>query len=245
MLVHENTYRGWGVAAWIHRARLRTLLRLLRTLPLGPKGHLGDFGCSNGFILMELQRAVLAGGGWRFTGLDHSHDLLALAEAKGLPNTAFHHIDLNTPDDRFEGAFDLVTCLETLEHVGNLPQAVRTVLRAASPGGGIIVVGVPNETGLPGLAKFLARPLVQRAPYGDFFQGRSRREYARELLLHRRIEKWRGGGAVGWGPHLGFDYRWLDELLAQGDGRDGRYEVRAKVATPAGFNRLTVIERLA
>ena len=65
---HEQSYRGFSPRALVHRARLGELVRVIRSLPLGDTGRLGDFGCSNGFILAELRARDVLPAAWEFWG---------------------------------------------------------------------------------------------------------------------------------------------------------------------------------
>ena len=211
MLIHESTYRPEaGFASRIHRARLDREIEVLNELKLPKVGRLADFGCSNGFLLETIQRDVSAVTEWEFVGFDRQRDLLALAEARGLPRTTFRQLDLNSTTD--VGQYDLVTCFETLEHVGDFQTAVRGLLRACADGGHL-VISVPYEIGIPGLAKFLGRMVLRKNAYRDFFDNRSKFRYFMTLLLGRRTDVFREPPQEAWGPHLGFDNSVFESFL--------------------------------
>jgi len=201
-IVHEDSYRG--IRGVSHRSRLTKLVRLLRELDLPTTGAAIDFGCSNGFIIETLRFAGVPSGDWTFVGLDHSDDLLSLARAKGLQGVRFDRIDLNSTCDDFVAEFDLVMCLETLEHVGDYRAAVRTLEHVCKPGGQI-VISVPYEKGFPGIAKYFGRKLIHRNAYEDFFDGKSEIAYLWKLISGGSIDGFRDPPRKGWGPHLGFD----------------------------------------
>ncbi|MBD3243093.1 MAG: methyltransferase domain-containing protein [Chitinivibrionales bacterium] len=205
--VHERSYKGLMPVASLHRTRLRALLGSLSALSSPPESW-ADFGCSNGFIMQR----VLTELQWSpptLYGFDHSSRLLQQAQAKGIPNANFREFDLNRSHET-ESLFDLVTCFETLEHTGDCRAAFDNLVRHTKPGGRL-VVSVPNEIGLIGLTKFLARPLARRAPYKNFFNDSNAVAYALALVAGRRISSFRMPPRKGWAPHLGFDYR---DLLA-------------------------------
>lgn len=242
-LVHENTYNGVGPASFIHRRRLRRTTRLFDQLEMPEKGMLADFGCSNGFILSVLQAEVFKQKPWRFVGFDRSERLLRLAEAKNLRNTEFHRFDLNDRSDAWRDRFDIVSCLETLEHVGNYRNAVVN-LYGACKAGGKIVVSIPNERGLPGLVKYVARPMVRKRPYGDFFEGKSRLEYVWRLVSYGDIESFRNSPSNGWGPHLGFDSKRFAEFLHEALLGTGKCRLLSSEASASMFNHFYLLQKV-
>lgn len=233
--VHEESYRGRGLRSAFHRRRLREYERALRALELAGAGRLADFGCSNGFVLKTLQETVFLRRDWSFAGFDHAGELLDLARDRGLAKTEFHFVELNTPQRQIRPEFDVVTCFETLEHTGDFRNAVRNLSRAVKPGG-YLVISVPNEVGMPGLAKFLVRGLVKREAYGDFFEGKSRLDYGWRLLTRRRIDGYRDDpNRKGWGPHLGFDRRVFESFLRSALLKSGEFNLIKRRFTVGGF----------
>ena len=95
MVVHEQTYNGYGISAFIHRKRLNQLYNLFKKVDFKQSGKLADFGCSNGHVISLLQRDFFNNKPWKFYGFDHSTRLLELAKAKNLKDTQFYFFDLN------------------------------------------------------------------------------------------------------------------------------------------------------
>lgn len=236
VFVHEDSYKG--LKGLSHRSRLNTLLRILRKLDFPRTGKLGDFGCSNGFIIETLQAHQLPGPDWHFYGFDHHEDLLSNARLKTLRNVEFKTIDLNVAQD-FDEQFDLVMCLETLEHVGSYTTALESLLRACKPGG-LIVISVPREKGLPGLAKFAARLALYNNPYGNFFEGKSQIQYCMALLLGKRIDHFRTPPRSGWAPHLGFDNEVFESNLRD---KFRQHHLELKLTNFFGFNVFYVFRK--
>lgn len=209
MVVHERSYRGIHPFSFFHRLRLRRIVKATRSLSLPPDSAIADFGCSNGFFFAELLQAMPEAGSFNLFGFDHSAELLAAARSRNIDNAVFDYVDLNEPpgDRRSERQFDLVACFETLEHVGNVANAIESLLAACKPGGALLI-SAPNEVGLPGLLKYAARKVVRRRPYEGFFRGQqSEAWYVWALLTGRSITAFRDPAADGYGPHLGFDWR--------------------------------------
>ena len=205
-IFHEKSYQGFGLAPLVHRSRLRRILRLVDQLDLPDRGSLADVGCSNGFILSQLKEHVLSGKDYALFGFDHSDELLGGARNKNIDGASFHQLDLNEIYTSWLDRFDVITCFETLEHVGNYRHAMQNIYSMCRPHG-TIVLSIPNERGLPGLLKYLARKLLRRDSYGEFFARQSELDYVRRLLLNLPIDSFREVGAPGWGPHLGFDWQ--------------------------------------
>ncbi len=163
-IVHEATYKKKRAEAFIHNNRLKIILRVFtKHLPAQQETNWVDFGCSNGFICSEIVKT----GNFNFSsilGYDHARHLLEKARARGIANAAFRFIDLNEINE-FEKQFNLVTCFETLEHVGDYKTAFVN-LQNALDDDGTMIIAIPNETGFLGIVKFLARYVLRRRPYG-------------------------------------------------------------------------------
>ena len=243
---HGETYRGLNPAAFLHRARLRSILGTLSRLDLGDSGRLADFGCSDGFILEHIRSSVIPGDAWAVHGFDVNTNLLEMAERRSIPGATFGEVDLNHDVEQgdWDEQFEVVTCFESFEHMGDYRAGLRNVCRACKPGG-LLVFTVPNECGLPGLAKFYGRKLIDRDPYAQFFPDRAReRAYVRALLTGGELEPFREPPRKGWGPHLGFDLRSFDRFLEQSFVEPGRYQIVERRRTGMGFGRLYVLRRV-
>ena len=184
--------------------RLRTIVRTLRARLNTPPRNYADFGCSNGFITNQIVELL---GVFDATGYDYSDNVLV---GPGLyPKIRFERLDLNIVHDNLDH-YELVTCFETLEHVGNIASAVQNICQSRGPDG-VILVSVPIEIGWIGLAKYIVKRLFFRYELpllcNDF-------KYIAALLRGERISRYRKTEA-GYGTHFGFDYRDVDELLAR------------------------------
>ena len=216
MVVHEKSYKGMRLSSMIHRARLRRLLEVVRSLSIPAAAKIADFGCSNGFFFAELRSSIPEARSMHLFGFDHSRELLEAARSRELQNAAFDYVDLNAEPAKSHPTFDVVTCFETLEHVGNIQNAIDRLL-ASCKRSGTIVISVPNEIGLPGLVKYVGRRVLRRKPYGSFFDDQSELQYVWYLISGRPITTFRNSDARGWGPHLGFDWRVVENYLIGSD----------------------------
>ena len=107
---------------------LRSLARYRET------GRFLDVGCGGGF-LVEAARDL----GWRAEGVEPSRPAVAFGRSLGLD------LHLGTLDDHaFDaGAYDLITMMEVIEHVGDPVSLVRGAARLLRPGGALYLT-TPN-----------------------------------------------------------------------------------------------------
>jgi SAM-dependent methyltransferase len=145
-------------------------------------------------------------------GFDHSDELLAEAR-KSYGNIRFLRTNLNEVVE-WPRRYDLISCLETLEHVGDLRCAIRNLSDALAPGG-LLLISVPVEIGFWGTAKFLAKRSL----------GYSLKElpghpsswlYLRKLLSGAPMSGLRDVRS-GWSTHFGFDYRDVESEIRRCD----------------------------
>lgn len=243
MWTHEMSYQGWGIRPRIHRARLATIFSLFEGFDLPPRGRMADFGCSNGFILGELQERFFQDKEWEFHGYDHAAPLIQAARERRLSHTHFDTIDMTLPLEELHAHFDLVMCLETLEHTSDAHAALMNLYHVTRPGG-TLLVSVPNEKGAQGLVKLVSRPLMYKDPYGDFFAGKSRLKYVWHLLSDRPIDSFRGHSPDGWGPHLGFDWKVFEAFLHRELVDTGRCELVRRTSSFLDFNLFYQLRRV-
>jgi 2-polyprenyl-6-hydroxyphenyl methylase/3-demethylubiquinone-9 3-methyltransferase len=92
-----------------------------------------DVGCGGGILAEALARQ-----GARVTGIDLSEASLEVARqhaaAQGL-EIDYRYENIEQIAEREPGGFDVVTCMEMLEHVPNPAQVVAACARALKPGG--------------------------------------------------------------------------------------------------------------
>jgi 2-polyprenyl-6-hydroxyphenyl methylase/3-demethylubiquinone-9 3-methyltransferase len=106
--------------------------------PLDGKTAL-DVGCGAGLLAEPLARL-----GAKVTGIDAAPELIAVArahaEAQGLV------IDyLPLPVEQVGGTYELVTCLEVIEHVAEPLAFLRALVDRLAPGG-LLILSTPNRT---------------------------------------------------------------------------------------------------
>jgi 2-polyprenyl-6-hydroxyphenyl methylase/3-demethylubiquinone-9 3-methyltransferase len=95
--------------------------------------HVIDIGCGGGVLAEPLTRL-----GARVTGVDLAEDLLGIAAEharnQGL-DIDYRYISAEDLADQEPGHYDVVTCMEVLEHVPRPKELVRTCAQLLKPGG--------------------------------------------------------------------------------------------------------------
>ncbi|MFT6820073.1 MAG: SAM-dependent methyltransferase [Myxococcota bacterium] len=243
MWTHEQSYQGLSLRAQVHRSRLKMIEQLFEQMSPPQSGKMADFGCSDAYILSILQEQVFQGKDWDFCGFDHAESSLTAGRKRGLARTELNAVDITKRLTEYDQKFDITMCLETLEHTSNAHEGLLTLHQVTRPGG-TIFVSIPNETGIQGLVKLLARPLYGRNPHGDFFEGQSRRRYVWHLLTGRRIDVFRGERPDGWGPHLGFDHRVFEKFMQEQLIDTGLCRLKLKTTSFFDFNLFYLLERI-
>ncbi len=106
--------------------------------PLAGKTAL-DVGCGAGLLAEPLSRL-----GAQVTGIDASPEVIAVAQAHAIRQAlsiSYRAADLYL----LEGQFDLITCMEVIEHVADYPLFLKTCAALAAPGG-VVILSTINRT---------------------------------------------------------------------------------------------------
>lgn len=99
-----------------------------------------DVGCGAGLLAEPLARL-----GAKVTAIDASPDVIAVARSHAA--TAGLEIDYRVGDVQdLQGAFDLVTSMEVIEHVADPAAFLKALAKRLAPGG-LLVLSTPNATG--------------------------------------------------------------------------------------------------
>jgi len=226
----KQLYGGAWLIMWSHRRRFL----LARRLAAGFRGRrLLDYGCGDGTFL-----AMTCGGPnapAESVGAENSDALVNDCRTRlgGRAGLSFVTVaDLAGAES--DGRFDVVFCMEVLEHVVDREPVFDLWERLLSQGGEL-VISVPNETG-PALAvKQTARRLAGWCGVGDYPGSAPYTwlEFARGLFAGRRPHITRpvhpGGDVAAFHCHKGFNWRALRDELVQ------RWQLVRIYRSPAPF----------
>ena len=203
--------------AWSHGSRFRLAARLAAEAAAG--GRLLDYGCGDGTFI-GLTHGTFA----EAVGCDIDAAQLAQCRRRlgNLEGVRFVHID-ELADSGQRGAFDVVMCMEVLEHCVDAERAsVLDVLARVVSGSGRVIISVPIEIGPALLGKQLFRAIAAWRGQGDYQHREtySPRELmaavlARPRLARAEYEVETPSGRMRYCGHKGFDWRILEKELVR------------------------------
>lgn len=206
---HYNYLRP-GLIQNLKRSRFEKSLALAK--PHMGQGAALDFGCADGILLPSLARYFD-----QVVGVDHDPSCMSVAQAlidaiplKNVKLINNAGMSLESLRQQISDRFQVTFILETLEHVGSLPDLyeskarfVKEIFSFMDPQG-VVIASVPRMVGLPFLAKYLVQTSLriptEKHKFGDLMR-------SSVLCDTSRIESgWTGG-------HYGFNHLRLTEAL--------------------------------
>jgi SAM-dependent methyltransferase len=111
---------------WWYRGRRRILRAELDRLPLPAGAQILDAGCGSGRTMAELERYG------QVRGIELSPEAAGVARSRGHGEVVTGPLEQLPWDD---ATFDLITCLDVLEHVPDERAAMQELARVCKPGG--------------------------------------------------------------------------------------------------------------
>jgi 2-polyprenyl-6-hydroxyphenyl methylase/3-demethylubiquinone-9 3-methyltransferase len=118
-----------------------------------------DVGCGAGLLTEPLARLAA-----KVTGLDATPELIEVAREHAAK--AGLDIDYRAGDvQELEGQFDLVTCMEVIEHVADPAAFVKALAKRLAPDG-LLLLSTPNQTSLSRLMMITIGEGLRRIPRG-------------------------------------------------------------------------------
>lgn len=203
--------------AWSHSRRFQIGLELANCF-LTSGAKVLDHGCGDGtFLAMLLGESPKAEIG---VGTEITPQLVADCRTRfdGIESLEFVRRD-EIVDGHHAGTFDLITCMEVLEHVVEVEHELRVLSDLLKPGA-VLIVSVPVETGLPLVIKQVVRRFAGWRGLGDYpgdapytFAELAKSVFAGPRPHIRRPKFPTGEGLPPHHSHRGFNWMVLKRLL--------------------------------
>ena len=231
---------------WWYRGRRRIIRAELDRLPLPAGARVLDAGCGSGRTLEELDRYG------EVFGIELDPGAASVAQSRRRGEVRVGRLEeLPWPD----ASFDLITCLDVIEHTPDDRVTLRELRRVCRPGG-FLLVTVPAYQGLWSMHdvanhhyRRYSRPRL-RAAAGDAgwqvlrmtsFNGLLLGPAAAVRLAERRRLRQPAGD---YRPELTLGPEWLNAVLEQPLRLEARWLSRGR-RLPAGLSLLAVLENPA
>ena len=211
----ELAHRWWdpnGTMRPLHEMNPLRLDWIDRSAPLAGKRVL-DVGCGGG-ILAE----AMAARGAQVTGIDLADKPLQVAELHALESGArvsYRKTSAEALAAQVPASFDVVTCMEMLEHVPDPAQTVRACATLARPGGAVFFSTINRNPKSFLLAIVGAEYLLRLLPAGTH-------EYAKFIRPSELAQFARAAG-LAVNEILGITYNPLARRFALGGDTDVNY----------------------
>ena len=231
---------------WWYRGRRRIIAVELAKLPLSRPARILDAGCGSGRTLPELVRFG------EVAGIELSPDAAAVARARGPYDVRIGRLEELPWDD---GCFDLVTCLDVIEHTPDDVATLQELARVTRPGGWLLVT-VPAYQALWSrhdednhhYRRYERAPLREAAVAGGW-EVRRMTSFNSVLLapaaavrLAQRRRPHRENGDYRHDVDIG--PAWLNGVLEQPLRAEARWLARGRTL-PLGLSLLAVLQRPA
>lgn len=192
------------IKRWLHRRRFAHVLKFL-DLKAGER--ILDYGCGDGYFLRLIKNHFPA---VEAVGFEPYGPKCKEAQNKlsGLDIKIFQSVE-STKGQKF----DKITCLETAEHLDdNGLEVLWSNTRSLLASGGLLIISVPLEIGLPALIKNTYR-LLKNRPYDNLSFINYFKAIAGFRIKRRVITLEPGLNYIF--SHMGFDHRVFEKQLAK------------------------------
>ena len=230
---------------WWYRGRRRIIEAELQQLPIPPHALVLDAGCGSGRTLQELVRYG------EVSGIELSPDAAEVARGRGPYDVRIGRLEELPWGDE---TFDLITCLDVIEHTPDDRVALKELYRVTRPGGHLLVT-VPAYQALWSqhdvenhhYRRYERRPLRQAANDSGWtvtrltsFNSVLLPPAAAVRLIQKRRPRVSDNGEYK--ADLNVGPAWLNGLLEQPLAYEARWLARGR-KLPAGLSLLAVLKR--
>ena len=227
---------------WWYRGRRRVIRAELDRLPLPPGARVLDAGCGSGRTLQEL---VDYGD---VSGIELNTEAAALARGRALGDVEVGRLEELPWED---ATFDLITCLDVIEHVPDDTAALAELLRVCRPGGWLLVT-VPAYQALWSRHdeanhhyRRYSRAALRAAAGAAGWQLERMSSFNSLLLAPAaavRLAQRRLGTHNGYTNDLDLGPAWLNDVLERPLALEASWLARGRTL-PAGLSLLAVLRR--
>ena len=228
---------------WWYRGRRQIVDAELRRLPLSGTGQVLDAGCGSGRMLQELVRYG------EVSGIELDPEAAALASSRGVGEVRAGRLEeLPWPD----GTFELITCLDVIEHTPDDRRTLGELRRVCRPGGWLLVT-VPAYQALWSLHdvanhhyRRYSRERLQAAARDGGWKVRRMTSFNGLLLAPAAVVRLAERRRMrqpddDYKPDLTLGPEWLNAVLEQPLRLEARWLARGRTM-PAGLSLLAVLE---
>jgi 2-polyprenyl-6-hydroxyphenyl methylase/3-demethylubiquinone-9 3-methyltransferase len=177
-----------------------------------------DVGCGGGVLAEAMARA-----GAQVTGIDLAEKPLRVAELHRLESGLAVEYELVSPEalaEREPGRYDVVTCMEVLEHVPDPASTVRACAHLARPGGDVFFATLNRNPKSYLLAIIGAEYVLGLLPKGTH-------DYAK-FIRPSELARWSRDAGLEVAHLVGMTYSPLTQVYALGRDTDVNYIVHAR-----------------
>jgi len=216
----ELAHRWWDPAGEfrpLHHINPLRLAWIDGKARLAGKGVL-DVGCGGGVLAEAMARA-----GAHVTGIDLAEKPLRVAQLHRLESGLAIDYELVSPEslaEREPGRYDVVTCMEVLEHVPDPASTVRACTRLARAGGDVFFATINRNPKSYLLAVIGAEYVLRLLPKGTH-------DYAK-FIKPSELSRWSREAGLDVKSLVGMTYNPLTQIYALGRDTDVNYIVHAR-----------------
>ncbi|PPR43003.1 MAG: Ubiquinone biosynthesis O-methyltransferase [Alphaproteobacteria bacterium MarineAlpha8_Bin1] len=124
--------------------------------------NLLDVGCGGGILCEPLSRI-----GFKVIGIDENQKAIEVAVNHSKDsNLKINYINSSVEKHKFKEKFNIITCMEVIEHVENLENFIISLKKNLKPGGIIIGSTINKSLSSYIFAKFFAENILKIVPQG-------------------------------------------------------------------------------